>query len=109
MAIGYKFDHKITIQQPTETQSYGEVSTSYTTFSIVWAGIASLMGTRAGREYYAAKQIIDESMFTFTIRYIADMTTKMRILFNGNYYDIRDINNVDMKNVYLELICRLAQ
>ena len=107
MAIaGYKFDKKITIQQRTETQSSGEVQVTWTTFAAnVWAYIEPTVG----REYFAARQIVDEALFRITIRYIDGLTTKMRVSWNGDYYDIRDVGDPRSKTRYLELICRLAQ
>lgn len=105
MAVAYKFDHKITIQHKTDTQTYGEVITTWSNFAVVWA----LIEPTVGREYFAAQQIVDEALFKITIRYLDGVTTKMRVLFNGEYYDIRDVGNPSTKNLHLELICRIAQ
>ena len=105
MAVGYKFDKKVTIQTRTETNSYGEVQVTWTTFAIVWA----LIEPTVGREYFAARQIVDEAMFKITIRYLDGVTAKMRISYNGDLYDIRDTGDPGSKHKYLELICRIAQ
>lgn len=105
MAIGYKFDKKITLQSSTESQVNGEVVNTWGTFAIVWAQVDPTVG----REYFSARQIIDEALFKMTIRYIDGVTTKMRVLFDGDYYDIRDVGDPGSKHAYLELMCRLAQ
>ena len=97
--------HKITIQSKTDTQTYGEVQTTWGTFAIAYADIQPT----TGREYFAARQIVDEALFKITIRYVSGVTTKMRILYDGDYYDIRDVGNVGTGYKYLEMICRIAQ
>ena len=104
MISAREYRYKITIQQQTTTQVYGEVQNNWTTFAIVWAKIQPL----TGREYFSAKQIVDEQMLRMTIRYIDNVTTKMQVSYDSNTYDIRDVINVNNANRELQLMCRLA-
>ena len=99
-----ELNFQITIQQPSISQTYGEPNITWSTFALVMAKIEPL----SGREYFASKQIIDEQVFRFTIRWINNITTKMRILYDSNYYDIQDIINLKMRNKEIQLMCRLA-
>ena len=95
---------QVTIQQPTITQSYGEPTETWTTFAISMADIQPI----SGREYFAAKQVISEQMFRITTRYIAGITTKMRVSYGGNYYDIQDVIDVNFRHREIQLMCRLT-
>jgi len=81
--IAGKLRHSIIIQNTTETTVWG-------TFANVRASITPLNG----REYFESKQINSEEVTRFTIRYIKDITTKMRILWGTRIYDIRSIINL---------------
>ena len=95
---------QITIQQQTATQLYGEPTLSWSTFAICKASIEPI----SGREYFAAKQIISEQLFRFTIRYISGITAKMRISYNSTHYDIQDVIDIGNNHKEIQMICRLA-
>lgn len=78
--------HRITIQRSTPTlNSYGEPVDSWSTLATPWAEQID----QPGREYFKADQRISEAMIIFRIRYRTDLTTKMRVSFNGELYDIK--------------------
>lgn len=41
----------------------------------------------------------------FYFRYVAGMTEKMRVSFNGEYLPIRSINNIDAADEWVEIVC----
>lgn len=100
--------NRITIQQPTETNNYGEPVVTWSTFAVCSAFVQYVPGKAGGHEYFASQQIIGEQFLWFTIRYIEGLTTKMRINFNGDNYDIFTIQNVLNKNVELMMTCKLV-
>ena len=92
--------HKIVIQEPTETNTGGDVITTWATYATVHAEV---MPDRGG-EYWAAKQVQEKEPIIFIIRYCSGITRKMRVLYNDKYYDIQDIMNIGRRNREIHLI-----
>lgn len=88
--------HKITIQEPTESEDpvTGEIVTTWEDFAEVWAEVLPLVG----REYWAAKTVNAETTGKIRIRYLADITPKMRIMLEDRIFNITGIVNVEEKN-----------
>jgi SPP1 family predicted phage head-tail adaptor len=84
--------HTVTVEAPTETQNeYGEPATTWTTVATVYARREDL----TGREYFAAQQVNSETTTRFTLRYIAGITTKHRLLCDSVQYDIAAVQDPD--------------
>ncbi len=98
-----KLGKLITIQQQSATQDeYGAQIVTWSSFGIDrWAQVEPLRG----REYFTGKQIQSGIDTRFTIRYIAGITPKMRILYNSLSYDIESIINIDERNRELQIMC----
>jgi SPP1 family predicted phage head-tail adaptor len=91
------------LQTPTETSDgLGGVSTAWGTFNTVYASIWPLKGA----EYIAAMQTTSEISHKIRIRYLANVTPKLRIKFGTRYFDIQSVINPDERNIYLEMMCR---
>lgn len=58
---------------------------------------------RGGRESQDADKLVTIRTLKFTIRYRTDLNEKMRILYDGSYYDIYSILKGSRKG-YLEII-----
>ena len=94
--------HPITIETPLETQSAsGAVQQIWTTFFRCTAKIEPTGGTET--EY--TDQTLAQQPVKLTIRYVAGVTAKMRVKFNNNKYGIVGVDNWQMRNVWLTLIC----
>lgn len=90
------YTKKIEIQQYTETEdAIGNQVQTWTALFYPWAEIS----TATGKEYYAAAQVNSENDVIFKIRYSSCMAGKLsselRILYNGKYYDIKRIDDVN--------------
>ena len=87
-----KLDRRITIQTPTDGQGeeYGEVTQTWTDWLETYANVYS----GGGREFEAAKQINADIDTQFQIRWISGLSPKMRIYYDGLYYDIYRIQEV---------------
>ena len=73
----------VTIEQVTETPNeYGEPTQSWAEFAQVWAEQVDL----TGRELLQAQQVRATITTRFTMRYLAGVTAKMRILSDGVTY-----------------------
>jgi len=85
-----KLDRRITLQGLTQTQGeYGELIDTWADVATVWANAYA----GAGKEFVAARQVNAEVSMQFQIRWMTVSTT-MRILYDGKYFDIVDIAEV---------------
>lgn len=76
---------RITIQQrPVSLDSIGENTAAWVDVATVWASAEPL----SGREYFAAGQQQQTVDVRFRIRYRADVTGDMRVLWRGQAHDI---------------------
>ena len=88
MIIG-KLDRRIEIQTATDTRNaFGEGVPGWTTTNTVWAA-AEPGGGNEGTE---GEKITATGLIKFTIRYIAGLDEKMRIIYGGETYDITNIS-----------------
>lgn len=89
MRIG-NLDRRITIEQNTPaTDSFGEQDASWSELDTVWAEVR----TQSGREIFRAGTQAEADV-TFRIRYRSDLTRAMRIIHDGDAYDILAINEI---------------
>lgn len=92
-----ELNKKIKIQKQTGTRPedpWEDVAT-------VWAAIV----TTGGREFYAAQKINSETTALFKIRYKIGIDTTMRIVYGSREFSMLHINNVNEKNVELQISC----
>jgi len=98
-----KLRNYITIQQPAETHNTNiELIETWPTFTSCWAEILPL----TGREYWASKQVVSEVTGKIRIRYIAGVTTKMRVIDGSKTYDIEAVIDVENRHEKLELLVK---
>ncbi len=95
-----EFRHLITVQQPSVTKDEigGQVRT-WSTFASPWA-VAKPTG---GSQRTFAGKIDNPAGVEFTIRYVSGITEKMRISWGSRLFDIKNVLNVDERNIYLVL------
>jgi SPP1 family predicted phage head-tail adaptor len=80
-----RLNKKVTIQQVTETQDgKGGIIPAWATFAPAWAAIEPL----AGKEYLSSKQVNAETSVKIRIRYLANITSKMRVKYGTRIYEI---------------------
>lgn len=87
-----KLDRLITIQEATDTQGsdYGDNTKSWATWKSPWANVKHF----SGGEKQEARQIYAEVKTRFQIRWVSGLSPKMRISYDGRYYDIYEIEEV---------------
>jgi SPP1 family predicted phage head-tail adaptor len=92
--------HRITFQKHTTTinENGFEVET-WEDFKTVWAAVSNLHG----REYFAAAAVQAENTVKFTIRYLPNLDTTMRICFQDKTYNITAIDNIKYQNRFIEI------
>jgi SPP1 family predicted phage head-tail adaptor len=92
--------HRIKLQKNTvQTDENGFETETWADFKELWAAVTNLHG----REYFAAAAVQAENTVKFTIRYVPNIETAMRILFKGKQYDITFIDNIKYANKFIEI------
>ena len=86
-----ELDRLIVIETPTEGQDdYGGRALTWVTFATVWAKVTP---TR-GRETVAADQVVAQADTVFRIYWLSGLTTKMRVSYDGQLYDIAHLAEI---------------
>lgn len=101
-----KLRHRVTIQEPVETQDQqtGAMDVVWTDITKVWSAIEPL----SAKEFIAAQSEDSEVTTRITIRYRADINEKMRLYHpaKNTYYNIKGIlSDKDSGLEYLTLPC----
>lgn len=92
--------HRITFQKHTTTiNENGFGVEAWEGFKTIWAAVSNLHG----REYFAAAAVQAENTVKFTVRYLPDLDTTMRICFRGKTYNITAIDNIKYQNRFMEI------
>jgi SPP1 family predicted phage head-tail adaptor len=84
--------YRITVQtaSASSVDDYGDYDGAWYNLAELWAK----MEWKTGEEKMDAEQLTAWRGVEFTIRYRGDITEKMRILWEGDYYDIESIAQV---------------
>lgn len=94
---------RITIQIRTPDQDdSGQPIETWTTFTMAYANIKPLVG----KDFLAAKQIVDEVSHDVTIRYRTGIKPKMRILYLDRYFEISAVIDWEERRKWLFLKCK---
>lgn len=94
--------HRVSIQQPTETQDdYGQPIVTWTNF--VTNEPAEFMPV-AGNESLRGGQVEANIRAKFVVRYRDGYTTQMKVVHNGTSYGILYVNEVEGGRRYIELM-----
>lgn len=94
--------HQITLQSPVETtDDMGAITTTWTDVEKMWAAVDPL----TMREAFNLHVTFAEATHKVTIRYLAGVTPKFRILFGERIFNINSIINVAERNEQLILTC----
>lgn len=92
--------HRIILQVfTTEVNENGFEVETWVDIKALWAAVTNLHG----REYFEAAAVKAENTVKFTIRYISEIETTMRILFKGKQYNITSIDNIKYANKFIEI------
>ena len=94
---------RITIQELSIVKDqYNADIESWIDFKTLWARIEPLRG----REYWQAKQVVGEVTGRITIRYLAGVDEKMRIIYGNKTYNILAVINPEEKNRTCQLLVK---
>ena len=97
---GGRLKERIEIQTATETvATSGQPIRTWTAYKKNWPAQHTDV---SGGETYRGRQISAQSNHLFTIRTVEGVTTKMRVLWDGNYYGIVNIKEPFTGEMWLE-------
>lgn len=98
MNIG-RLDRKIVIEDESQAMnSYGESVSTWSTYHTAFAHVQKV----SGKEAEEASRITATNYVKFKIRFFAGITEDMRILYNSNYYDIVEIQELDREGLWIK-------
>lgn len=95
--------HLVTIQQELEDQSSltGAVTKVWSTLASVHASVEPL----TGRELQRAMAERAELTYTVRMRYVAGLTPRHRLLYDGRVFNIRSVVDVEERHRETVLVC----
>lgn len=100
-------DERIVFQTATETvNGYGELVKTWTNTAEVWAKVE--YRTTGQNEVYAQATVREYRPVNFTTRYTTDYTAKNRIVYQGENYDIENIEH-EGRGRFTKYICVLRK
>ena len=93
MQLG-NLDRRIRIEQYSEvTDSWGQRTRVWSTLDTVWA----MVRYESGSEELEADQMVAVRLTKFTVRYSSSYNEKLRVIYDGNIYDVRSIEELGRK------------
>lgn len=97
-----KLRHRVTIQRLTETRDdAGGLVPTWTDYAQVFASVEPLRG----REFFAGQEKQSRVDTRIRIRYLADVTPKMRVEYGAHVYEIVNIIDPEMRHQEMQLMC----
>jgi len=99
----------VEIQTPTESiNDYGGVSESWATHAYAYANIDDVNSPPSEKkdEEFKEGYVTTIKRITFTVNYIGGVTTKMRVVYNGNNYSIEAVYDRGDRRRELQLLTK---
>lgn len=97
-----QLDKRITLETPTRTDDgIGGGDITWATFQGAWAKIEP----KSANDAFWAKHLEHRVTHKVIIRYVAGVTSKMRVKYGSRYFAIKGVKNVDEASQFLELNC----
>lgn len=93
---------RVTIQQRVTTQdTFGGQSQTWTDFA---ANVPAAIDPLSGRELMTAQATQSEVSHRITIRYLPGVTAAMRIVYQGRYFNISAVMNIEERNREMQIL-----
>lgn len=96
-----KLDQRVTLQSLAETNNSGQLQQVYSDVATVWAEVIA----RKADEAFEAARTNARRTIRVRIRYRADVTTKWRLVWQGQAYNIIDPDRSARRDGSLWLTC----
>ena len=99
-----KRNRKITIESLTQTRDVeGGLVDSWIPFATPWAKVSNLSGNERRVTDHGGK--VSEARTEFVIRWLAGVTSTMRVSYDGKLYDIAHVNDFGEAHRFITLTC----
>jgi SPP1 family predicted phage head-tail adaptor len=100
-----KLNRLITLQSRAQGKdSEGGMIDTWTDFAVnIWAKVAHLSGNERRATQHGGQML--EARTEFTIRYLPGVLNTMRVVFNGQHYNIRHVNDFEDGHAFMILTC----
>lgn len=99
-----ELNRRIKIQTLTSTVNVnGFAVENWTDLKTVWAKIQNLHGS----EFFQAQQVNSKATCKFTIRYVKDLDTSMRIVYENKNYNILYVDDIRAEHTYIEMLAEV--
>ena len=88
-------------------ESLAKTSDGQGGFTVAWSTFATVTGfvkIDSGREGELDDHIKSEYSRKFSFEFVAGLKNNMRILYNGDYYNIRSINSVQDSTIWIDVM-----
>jgi SPP1 family predicted phage head-tail adaptor len=98
--------HLITLQTPSTATPDGDggFTNTWTDLATVWASIVP--ATARDLERLVAGTVQSSATHLVTIRYLAGVTTKTRVVFGSRLLSVTGVQNPEERNISLVLVCQ---
>ena len=97
--------HRIEIQNYEMAQDeLGQPINTWAHWADVWASIEPLQG----REFLAAMALQSQTTVRIRMRYRPDVTSQMRVLWGGRFYEIESVIEPQSRRHALQLMCKTS-
>lgn len=99
--LGIVLRHRVAIlRKQTGTDPDGYPIEEWVPVSYIWAEVKPI----AGREYFQAAAIQAQHQVRFTMRYRKDITSDMRLQYDGQEYEIKAILDLGGRRTWLQIM-----
>lgn len=99
-----KLDQVIELQSPVDSNTTGEIKKVYVPAATVWGEVIQPRGSAA---FEAARMNARETI-RVRLRYRYDVTTKWRLVWEGQHYNILQRDHSDRRKGYLWITCEVV-
>lgn len=99
-----KLDQQIVLQSLTETNSFGELTQSWTTVATVWGHVTEARG----QEAFESARLNASETIRVKIRYRTDINDKWRIQWQSQNYSVTHIDRTERRNGYMWLMAKVT-
>ncbi len=97
-----RLDQRVTLmREEHRLNSIGQDVFEWVTWKTVWAEVVPA----AGRELIEVQRLQSEQVYTVTIRYLPELTTAMRIGWQGRILHITAVADAGPRSAYISLQC----
>lgn len=94
---------RIQLQTYTEVQDPATSGTlkTWTTIATLWANLSAVTGYVT----FQTQQISEKVTHKIILRYYSGMSSEYWVLFNNRRFRIRNVMNIDERNIAMQLLC----